>query len=108
MRRSAASASPRAAVEICVLQQGDAQIQVRDPEVGFASKRLPKRRRGFVELELLEQGDAEIVRAIGLLTRRRAAGSCLPEGAAASSRRAATTLARKPVEFIRLDGRPLT
>jgi len=56
-------------LEICVLQQGDAQVQVRDPEVGFASKGLPKRRRSFVELELLEEGDAEIVRAIGLLAR---------------------------------------
>jgi len=40
---------------------------VRDPEVGFASKRLSKRRRCLVELELLEQGDAEIVGPIGLL-----------------------------------------
>ena len=52
-------------VEICVLQQGDAQIQVRDPEVGFATKRLAKRRRGFVELELLEQGFG-VVDALGL------------------------------------------
>src|SRR4029453_15452027 len=42
---------------------------MRDPEVGFASKRFAKRGRSFIELELLEERDAEIVRAIGLLAR---------------------------------------
>src|SRR3989442_665920 len=49
-----------------------------DAEVGLATKRLSKGCRRFVELEVLEQGDAEVVRAVGLFLRR-ADGRCLAD-----------------------------
>jgi hypothetical protein len=60
--------------EIASVVQRDGEVEPRQPEPRVGAQGAPERLRGGRVVELLEQRDAEVVRAVRILARGRGRG----------------------------------